>query len=246
MANKVEGKEKDFRSKGPVGKTFHAFAWIFGTLVISLFLSIVGEWIGMTFFWEEQGSDHARGLLNNEIGYLNENFKRTFYLDRTTATMAIDISNYIQYSLYHDSGLSDMRRRLIEPVTAYEPSLMSWLKGMYNRFDDYLFAAITCVQVFCVRLFVILLSTPAFLLFGFAAMVDGLVHRDLRRYGGSIERAFVYHKAKSLLRPPVIALPALIYLALPLSVNPSYIFLPAVCLFGITIFIVATTFKKYL
>lgn len=238
--------EKEFRQKGPIGKGIHIVAWIFGTVSISLFFSIIGEWLGMTYVWEEQGVQHSRDVLVNEIAYLNENFSRRFYMNRSIAQIAVDTATTVQNWLYYSTGFSEFRTKMTIPINAYEPSFLSWLKGIYLKIDDYFFAAINSIQVFVVRLLVILLSTPAFLLFGFAAFVDGLVQRDLRKYGGGIERAFVYHKAKALLRPPVIVLPALIYLALPVSLNPSFIFMPAMLFFGLTIFIVAATFKKFL
>ena len=38
--------------------------------------------------------------------------------------------------------------------------------------------------------------TPVFVLFTLVALVDGLVRRDLRRWGGGRESSFVYHYAK--------------------------------------------------
>ena len=39
-------------------------------------------------------------------------------------------------------------------------------------------------QVFSVRLAIFSLATPVFLLFSLLALIDGLVRRNLRRWGG--------------------------------------------------------------
>ena len=56
-------------------------------------------------------------------------------------------------------------------------------------------------QVFSVRLAILMLATPVFLLFSLVALVDGLVRRDLRRWGGGRESSFVYHYAKKAAIP---------------------------------------------
>ena len=59
-------------------------------------------------------------------------------------------------------------------------------------------------QVFAVRLAILTLATPVFGLFALVALVDGLVRRDLRRWGGGRESSFVYHYAKKASIPLII------------------------------------------
>ena len=87
--------------------------------------------------------------------------------------------------------------------------------------------------------------TPVFVLFTLVALVDGLVRRDLRRWGGGRESSFVYHYAKQSVLP-LVALAWVIYLSLPFSVHPSFVVLPFAALFGLSASIMAGTFKKYL
>ena len=233
----------------PRGLIRTGMGWVFSVvslLSVSLLISIIGEWIGMTYWWKEEGLNHSALLLDNELSFLNQHFKRAFYSDVSSAQIAKNLADQVQQMLYVESGWNHWRNRLIRPALAIEPSFLSALKSSYQAIEAYLFAMVNCIQVFVVRLFVIALSTPAYLLFGFAALVDGLVQRDLRRYGGGIERAFVYHKCKALLKPGVVLLPALFYLALPVTLNPGLVFIPAAAFFSLTLFMLATTFKKYL
>ena len=100
-------------------------------------------------------------------------------------------------------------------------------------------------QVFSVRLAVLALAMPVFVMFTMVAIVDGLVKRDLRRWGGGRESSFVYHWAKRSALP-LLVLTWVIYLALPFSLHPSLVVLPFATLFALSVAVTASTFKKYL
>ena len=99
-------------------------------------------------------------------------------------------------------------------------------------------------QVFSVRLAILVLAIPVFVLFSLVALVDGLVKRDLRRWGGGRESSFVYHWAKRSALP-LLVLTWVIYLALPFSLHPSVVVLPFAMLFAFSVAVTASTFKKY-
>ena len=100
-------------------------------------------------------------------------------------------------------------------------------------------------QVFCVRLAVLSLSMPVFFLFGLVGLVDGLVRRDLRRWGGGRESSFVYHYARRSVLPLMLSA-WVTYLALPFSLHPAWIVLPFATLLALVVTVTAGTFKKYL
>ena len=49
--------------KGIISGTLSIITKIFFALLMALFFSIVVEWIGMPFFWDESGSEHAKKML---------------------------------------------------------------------------------------------------------------------------------------------------------------------------------------
>lgn len=65
------------RRKEPslIGQLFSALVQLFVWLMISLMLSIVIEWIGMIWFWPDQGSNHAKRVLAEDQRYLSEQFQ---------------------------------------------------------------------------------------------------------------------------------------------------------------------------
>lgn len=99
--------------------------------------------------------------------------------------------------------------------------------------------------MFIVRLMVLVLTLPLFLMAAFVGLVDGLVRRDIRRFGAGRESGFIYHRAKASLMPLAV-LPWVIYLALPVSISPLLILLPSAVLLGLATNIAAGSFKKYL
>ena len=126
-----------------------------------------------------------------------------------------------------------------------ENGLRPRLHSLYRPVADFVIAAMQVTQVFSVRLAVLTLATPVFLLFTLVALVDGFVQRDLRRWGGGRESSFVYHWAKRSALP-LLVMSWVIYLALPFSLHPSFVILPFAILFALSVAVTASSFKKYL
>jgi integrating conjugative element membrane protein (TIGR03747 family) len=97
-----------------------------------------------------------------------------------------------------------------------------------------------------VRVAILSLALPVFLLAGVMGLADGLVQRDLRRWRGGRESSFVYHHhARRLIGPLFLGAWAL-YLALPVSLHPGFVVLPFAAGLGLTVAVTAASFKKYL
>lgn len=47
---------------------------------------------------------------------------------------------------------------------------------------------------FVVRLVILVMTIPLFLMAAFTGLVDGLVRRDLRKFGAGRESSYLYHK----------------------------------------------------
>ena len=107
-------------------------------------------------------------------------------------------------------------------------------------------AAVTArTSTFLVRLLVVVMTLPLILTAAFVGLIDGLVRRDVRRFGAGRESGFVYHRAKASLMP-LAMLPWVTYLALPISVHALVILVPSAALWGIAVSLTAGSFKKYI
>jgi len=130
-------------------------------------------------------------------------------------------------------------------VSSQGNSFWSWTNQLYVSIEDFVLAAVYVTFTFMVRLTILVLATPLFLLATLTGLVDGLIRRDLRKFGAGRESSFVYHRAKRAVIP-LLTVPWVIYLSLPFSVNPMAIFLPCSAMALITTAITAATFKKYI
>ncbi len=212
-------------------------------LVLSLILSIIIEWVGMTAYWPEEGVQHSQNMLQTEINYVNEDFKKSLISD-SPGRMANNYSEtFLNYS-FKKSGIEDMLQWAFNSQSSGK-WLINFIKEGIRSIADYIIAAITIIQLFAVRLAILVLAIPAFILSGIVGLVDGLVQRDKRRWGAGRESAFLYHNAKRTIGP-FLAMPWIVYLAMPNTVHPNLVILPFAILFGIAISITARSFKKYL
>ena len=92
---------------------------------------------------------------------------------------------------------------------------------------------------------VLVLAMPVLGICCVVALIEGLVRRDLRRWGGGRESGFIYHWAKRVALPIAVGV-WLIYLMVPVSIHPSFVILPFAALLGLATSAAASTFKKYL
>ena len=198
----------------------------FGVLCGALLLCILIECVGMHFFWPEQGWRHAQGMLHYELDQLSVHFTRSALVQEPGRTAHRLVEQGYDW-LFVKSGLLD------------------YIGLVYVNVESYLIAAAYTTLVFLVRLLVLCLTLPLFLMAAFVGLVDGLVRRDIRRFGAGRESGFIYHRARASLIPLAV-LPWVTYLALPVSVNPLLILLPSAALLGVAVCIAAATFKKCL
>lgn len=151
--------------------------------------------------------------------------------------------NFLNQWLLVNTGFVDFAEQA--RISSQGDGVWSWANQVYVSIEDFVLAAIYVTFIFMVRLTILVLVTPMFLLAMFTGFVDGLMRRDLRKFGAGRESSFVYHRAKRAVIP-LLVVPWIIYLSLPFSLNPMAVFLPCAIALAITTAITAATFKKYL
>lgn len=229
---------------GLIAKCFATVAQGVKWLLLSLVFSVIIEWVGMTFWWLDARIAHSREMLLTEIGYLQTDLGRSFIsADPTRFTKTIADRTY--YVLFELTRITDFIDWIAQAPASRESSPRQRLHAFLRATAEYLLVAIQVTQVFSVRLAILVLAMPIFVMFSLVAVVDGLVQRDLRRWGGGRESSFVYHWAKRAALP-LLALTWILYLALPFSLHPSFVVLPFATLFALSVAVTASTFKKYL
>ncbi|MER2298475.1 MAG: TIGR03747 family integrating conjugative element membrane protein [Pseudomonas sp.] len=215
---------------------------LLGLLFASLLFSILLEFVGMLWFWPDQGWHHSHAMWQSELGWLSDHL-RSSLLVQEPAKATTDILEYLNEWVVVRSGWAQADAHL--KLLSLESSLQGQLAQAYVASQDYLLATVFTVFTFVVRLTILTLTIPLFLLAVVTGLVDGLMRRDLRKFGADRESSFVYHRAKRTLLPLVIS-PWVVYLSLPCSFNPNWVLLPFAALLGCMVAISAATFKKYL
>lgn len=236
------------RQQGLIANAVSLPLRMLGVLIGSLLLSIVIECAGMHLFWPDQGWRHAQGMLNYELNQLASHFTRSALVQEPGRTAHQLIEGAYEW-LFVKTGLLDWMSRAAAQARA--PShgdlrdFRYYLGQVYLWTERYLIAAALTALTFMVRILVLLLTLPLFILAAFVGLVDGLVRRDIRKFGAGHESGFVYHRAKAALMPLAV-MPWILYLTLPFSLHPLLVLLPCAVLLGAAVYITAGSFKKYL
>jgi integrating conjugative element membrane protein (TIGR03747 family) len=196
----------------------------------------------MTVWWVDEGVGHSERILAEDLRYLSEGLEAGVSrmppaaLARHAAALARRATDAI--------GIPKFIRWFREPSESFNGprgAIRNALVGL----DDYFAALVNVVQTFAVRVTVLALATPAFTLFGMIGFAEGLMRRDLRRWGGGRESSFVYHHSKRILSSSVLSA-WMLYLVAPVSLHPSFVLVPFAMIFGLGLAVTTATFKKYL
>ncbi|MFJ4131403.1 TIGR03747 family integrating conjugative element membrane protein [Pseudomonas cyclaminis] len=215
---------------------------IIGLLIASLLFSILVEFAGLLLFWGDQGWRHSQTMLTSELGWLSEHFKSSLIIQQPGQTV-VQWLDFLNQWLLVKTGFADFAQQA--RVSSQGNGIWSWINQLYAKIEDFVLATVYVTFTFVVRLSILVLATPLFLLAMFTGFVDGLMSRDLRKFGAGRESSFVYHRAKRAVMPLLIV-PWIIYLSLPFPLNPMAVFLPCAVMLGMVMAITAATFKKYL
>jgi integrating conjugative element membrane protein (TIGR03747 family) len=238
-AQRHPAQQQGLISRALAGLSKLAF-WLFAAWLFS----VLAEWVGMWLWWPQEGVDHSRRMLEREIGYVHRDFAQSLLVEHPAAYVRLFAEVSYHY-LFQVTGLERFGLWLHQPPDPDGYRLQLWLRGLFAHIAEHVIAAVNITQVFALRLGVLTLAMPVFVLFGLVAVVDGLVQRDLRRWGGGRESSFLYHHAKRLVWPSIV-LAWVVYLAMPVSVHPNFVILPFAVLSALATAVTASTFKKYL
>ncbi|WP_433918374.1 TIGR03747 family integrating conjugative element membrane protein [Pectobacterium odoriferum] len=218
-----------------------------GALIGSLLISIIVECAGMHLFWKDQGWQHSQAMLQYEMGHVSNHFTRSAIVQEPGRTAHQLIDTGYEW-MFVKTGLLERMKQTAErartPSQATKRDFRYFVSQVYVWSENYLIAAAFTTLTFMVRLLLVL-TLPLIVMAVFVGLVDGLVRRDVRRFGAGRESGFVYHRTKAALLPLAV-LPWVTYLALPISVHPLLILLPGAALLGVAVALTASSFKKYL
>jgi len=206
-----------------------SFVWdIISWVIIALLMNILIELLGIFMgWWSIPGAAHSAFMLRQELIWINSDFSHVL---GSPADTSVQFSNLVYQWLFVwfgvDYAKSLIAMKAITPIAAYFK------------------AAITIIQLFSVRMVVILFSVPVFIIFALVGFTDGLMVRDLRRFGGDRESSYFWHYIVKMVKPMIIT-PFVLYLASPWSIHPNWAIMPFAVGLGFSIWLTTAKFKKY-
>ena len=226
---------------------FWLMPWkVIGILLASLLVSLLIEYAGMTFIWAGEGAEHSRQVMLTESGYLSEGFTRSLILSQPVTVISAWLQQAYQW-IFVDTGFISWvnTARSVHSQGGTVETLSRAGSWLARALWEYLQATVYVTIIFAIRVAILVLSVPLFIMVSVIGIVDGLVRRDLRRYGAGYESSFVYHHAKRYVKPAMYG-PCMLYLAWPTAVWPNLLLLPSAIMLGFVLTVVTGAFKKYL
>lgn len=201
--------------RGLIGLLLALPGALIGVALTASLFSVLLEWAGIALGWWP--ATHSRDLLITERRYVE----------------AID-----------DYPLSPLRPTQLTAMAWGQFDRGLYAVGLHAPADVYGVAAINTVKLLVLRGVIVVLALPGYALAVVAGLFEGLVARDIRKFTGGHESAYVFHKAKRWIAPSVMVTVTL-YLMLPWSVPPALLFAPTMLLTAGMVYIAASRFKKF-
>jgi integrating conjugative element membrane protein (TIGR03747 family) len=225
----------------------------FGLLFVTLFAWFIGmmiEIVGSFTIWRDQQQNHAAQLVQQDLEYIAQAPRSLLVKDTVGWSEQLVRNVSLPYERLGVIGWYERQQTIAQDAVGAPPGGIQHNAARANRSLQVLLSrwAVTSMYVLqdvLLRLSVAAFAAPAFVLACLVGVVDGLVRRDLRRWGGGRESSFVYHHAK---RYTAWALTGGfgLYLAWPFgNFNPSHMVIVFTVLVAFSMSTTVATFKKY-
>lgn len=237
----MASRNATFYGSGVSGALFAPLKWVFYALMLLLVLILAAwivDWIFVFRAWPE-GLAQLKSILSEDLartaslgGWHNE-----------LTRFSVGTANFLYEGVFKLTGIHNMGSRFAESASLSIPDTVA--RNTYVANYAAIQVAMTGIQLFGVRLAVVLASLPLFGLAYAVAMADGLVQRAIRSLSGGHESSSIYHRAKYF-QISLVSATAALCLLLPLSIDPRWILLPSVTVSALLVRWQWVYYKKYL
>ncbi|EDT6762438.1 TIGR03747 family integrating conjugative element membrane protein [Salmonella enterica subsp. enterica] len=192
-------------------------------------LAIALEWLGNAFFWQNTCASHSEQVLQATWQWWQGSADALVWLETNLALVSDKLQQGMAALIVSLNGQSGL----------------FWTETVTTVIRCALLSSKNITLTFLLRLTILLQALPLFALAIIIGLIDGLVRRDLRRFGASHESGFVYHHAKRMISSSLIAT-GLAWLAVPVFFEPEFVLAPGAVVIGLISSLAFSAFKKYL
>ena len=218
----------------PEQRRFTGLLWHLKWFVIIALLVLIIDLFCVFVLWSPDGAQHLQSVLTKEIALLD--------LDGSDNQFLAHVIKSFYDIAFVSSGIDGMLRNTNSlPTDKNQQTAIDFANTLRPTIE----ASMIGLQIFALRIGVLLLSLPFLVIVLLAAISDGFIGWYLRRTGGERESGFIYHRAKRGLAWTFVFL-WLIYLVPPVPMNPIYIIPPFLLVVGIATRLHVSFFKKFL
>ncbi|EDC1110474.1 DUF4400 domain-containing protein [Salmonella enterica subsp. enterica serovar Senftenberg] len=192
-------------------------------------LAIALEWLGEAFFWRNTCASHSEQVLQATWQWWRGSAGAPAWLVEDLAIVSDTLQQEIAALVHSLNGQSGL----------------FWTETVTTVIHCALLSAGNVTLTFLLRLAILLQALPLFALTITIGLIDGLVRRDLRRFGAGHESGFVYHHARRMIGSSLAAT-GLVWLTVPIFLEPEHVLVFGALIVSLTVWFTAGTFKKYL
>ncbi|ECA5089502.1 DUF4400 domain-containing protein [Salmonella enterica subsp. enterica serovar Menston] len=191
-------------------------------------LAMALEWLDDAFFWRNTCASHSEQVLQATWQWWRGSAGATVWLVE---------------------DLAIVRGKLQQGIAALIASLngqsgLFWTETVTTVIRCALLSAGNVTLTFLLRLAILLQALPLFALTITIGLIDGLVRRDLRRFGAGHESGFVYHHARRMIGSSLAAT-GLVWQVVPQFLTPEYFGVLSSVIVGLAVSFAIGAFKKY-
>lgn len=192
-------------------------------------LAIALEWLGNAFYWRNTCASHSEQVLQATWQWWRGSAGAPVWLVEALALASDTLRQGLTALIASLNGQSGL----------------FWTETVTTVIHCALLSAGNVTLTFLLRLAILLQALPLFALIIVVGLIDGLVRRDLRRFGAGHESGFVYHHARRMIGSSLAAT-GLVWLTVPVFLEPRVVLLLGALLIGLTESIMIGAFKKHL
>lgn len=209
--------------------------WHLKWFVIIALLVLIIDLFCVFVLWSPDGVSQLEQVLHQELEFL--------CLPQAKVEFLIGVATSLYDTVFVSTGIDGMMRHAasISPSSTGNSTEIEFVETLRPAIET----AMIGLQLFALRLGVLLLTLPFFVVVILGAVSDGFLGWYLRRTGGERESGFIYHRAKRGLAWSIVGL-WVVYLLPPVAMDPRYILPPFLLIAGIAVRLQVSFFKKFL
>lgn len=219
----------------PEQRRFTGVLWHLKWFVLIALLVLIVDLFCVFVLWSPEGMQHLQNVLTQEIALLR--------LQQSDINFLAGVISSSYDLVFVSSGIDGMMRHAasLPPDNVSQQTAIDFSDTLRPVIET----AMAGLQLFALRIGVLLLTLPFLALITLAAAADGFLGWYLRRTGGERESGFIYHRAKRSLAWSFLTL-WVVYLIPPTPMDPTYLIPPFLLAAGIATRLHLAFFKKFL